>query len=107
MCSEVKNTKKHTTQIGTRMYMAPEMKDKDYSLPVDIYALGKWTRIYPNILYILKFYKYGNITNKGIILFELFSIFSSRMDRAIKITNAKEGKFDDGIQAHTGIFMKT
>ena len=40
ICSVIKNVKKHTSQIGTAMYMAPEMKNANYSLPVDIYALG-------------------------------------------------------------------
>ena len=36
----VKNKKRHTSQIGTKIYMAPEMKNSNYSLPVDIYSLG-------------------------------------------------------------------
>merc|ERR1719361_2952646 len=77
ICSVIKNVKKHTSQIGTAMYMAPEMKNANYSLPVDIYALG-------------------------VILYELFSIFSSNMDRAIRITNAKEQIIQE-FQASEGI----
>ena len=39
--------RRHTSQIGTRMYMAPEiMKHGNYSLPVDIYSLGNTSTLH-------------------------------------------------------------
>merc|ERR1719454_1159135 len=76
--SMVKNKRRHTSQIGTKIYMAPEMKKSNYSLPVDIYSLG-------------------------VILFELFSLFSSHMDRAICIGNAKEFRFSSELETYQGI----
>ena len=114
--------RRHTSQIGTRMYMAPEiMKDGNYSLPVDIYSLGK------NVDYLFFFISFNTfldmldirlnfsslypistsktslswLLNKGIILFELFTVFTSNMDRGIQIRDAKAGKVL--LQQYTGI----
>lgn len=54
----------HTGGIGTRLYMAPELREGlSYSYPIDIYALG-------------------------VILLELFSLFSTQSERVIVIIDA-------------------
>ena len=45
--------RRHTSQIGTALYMAPEiMTDGNYSLPVDIYSLGRFRPLIENTLII-------------------------------------------------------
>ncbi|CAG5112082.1 Oidioi.mRNA.OKI2018_I69.chr2.g6338.t1.cds [Oikopleura dioica] len=57
----------HTGGIGTRLYMAPELREGlPYSYPIDIYALG-------------------------VILLELFEIFSTQQERVTVILRASEG----------------
>ena len=56
----------HTSGVGTRLYMAPEIRDGDiYSYPVDIFALG-------------------------IILLELFSTFGTESERVVTILQATQ-----------------
>ena len=43
----------------------------------------------------------SRLLNKGIILFELFTVFTSNMDRGIQIRDAKAGKVL--LQQYTGI----
>nr|CAB3241538.1 eukaryotic translation initiation factor 2-alpha kinase 3 [Phallusia mammillata] len=60
---------RHTQQVGTRMYMAPEqMTSQNYSKKVDIYALG-------------------------LILFELSNLFGTQMERIKHLTDARKLKF--------------
>lgn len=60
----------HTERVGTRLYMAPEqMSGPKYSQKVDIFALG-------------------------LILIELFTPFSTQMERIRELTKAREGKID-------------
>ena len=41
-------------------------------------------------------------TKSGVILFELFSLFSSHMDRAVCIGNAKEFRFHSELEIYEG-----
>ncbi|XP_039262638.2 eukaryotic translation initiation factor 2-alpha kinase 3-like [Styela clava] len=60
----------HTERVGTRLYMAPEqMSGPKYSQKVDIFALG-------------------------LILIELFTPFSTQMERIRELTKARDGKID-------------
>lgn len=60
----------HTERVGTRLYMAPEqMNSRNYSKKVDIYATG-------------------------IILIELFTPFSTHMERVDVLKKARKGVFD-------------
>ena len=62
------DTSIHTGGVGTRLYMAPELREgENYSYPVDIFALG-------------------------IILLELFCLFGTQSERVFTIERVKQPK---------------
>lgn len=64
----------HTGGIGTRLYMAPELREGlRYSYPIDVYALG-------------------------VILLELFSIFCTQQERVTVILRASDGKLPTSLR---------
>lgn len=66
---KVPNGKRHTNQVGTQLYMSPELSSgQNYTHKVDIYALG-------------------------VIFFEMFQRFSTQMERVTSLKQLRELKF--------------
>ena len=49
----------------------------------------------------------SRLPHKGIILFELFTVFTSNMDRGLQIRDAKGGSFQPHIERYRGILTHT
>ncbi|XP_071792922.1 eukaryotic translation initiation factor 2-alpha kinase 3-like [Asterias amurensis] len=72
--TSVDSNKKHTSQVGTQLYMSPEqLSGKSYDHKVDIYSLG-------------------------LIFFELLHPFSTQMERIMVMTGSRQQSFPDRFQ---------